>query len=599
MNKITLKSIGELVRVKDTPARSSHVEHYLIPDYQRGYRWKADEHVKALLEDVDQFMSKKESTHEIYCLQPIVVVPQVAEDGFRAWEVVDGQQRLTTLYLVLRALNYSHYELSYCQRKESTRFLADPVKSYNEKDPFPDHYFIHEAYAKISHWLEQKELEMVGYKLQFLNALLQNVKVIWYEVELKGNTGKACEKEKIDIFNRLNIGKIPLDDAELIRALFLQSMSLQLTNREQLLSQATFALEWQEMEQYLRNPAVWGFIHLAESKETNYSNRILKLFEIVAQQTSGEARATYLWFERELGRDSQKRFEASNSLWKDVKNLFAKIRAWYENPELYHGIGLLISLQHINLKGIYRQSKNQTKHEFASWIWDKVQEKINTNIDKENFNYEERPTDVERVLLLFNVLSTREKSKATGDKFPFHRYQGVKKWSLEHIHAQHTDDPFKDKNNIKAWINETLPELEGIRKQEDLSKLDTQMQQLEKWASVGTEKIDIDKFNSVRFAIEDFFVENPVHSIDNLALLSAKDNSALNKAIFPVKRRRILELERQGSFIPPCTKDVFLKTYSPTFTATYRWTKDDREAYVKEIKRILATLNQQNNDSNK
>ena len=539
MNKITLKSIGELVRVKDTPARNSHVEHYLIPDYQRGYRWKADEHVKALLEDVDQFMSKKESTYEIYCLQPIVVVPQVAEDGFRAWEVVDGQQRLTTLYLVLRALNYSHYELSYCQRKESTRFLSDPVKSYNEKDPFPDHYFIHEAYAKISHWLEQKELEMVGYKLQFLNALLQNVKVIWYEVELKGNTEMACEKEKIDIFNRLNIGKIPLDDAELIRALFLQSMSLQLTNREQLLSQATFALEWQEMEQYLRNPAVWGFIHLAESKETNYPNRILKLFEIVAQQTKGEARATYLWFEHELGRDPQKRFEASNNLWKDVKNLFAKIRAWYENPELYHGIGLLISLQHVNLKGIYRQSKNQTKHEFASWIWDKVREKINTDIDSENFNYEEKSTD---------------------------------------------------KNNIKAWINETLPELEGIRKQEDLSKLDTQMQQLEKWASVGTEKIDIDKFNSVRLAMENFFEEDTVHCIDNLALLSAKDNSALNKAIFPVKRRRILELERQGSFIPPCTKDVFLKTYSPTFTATYRWTKDDREAYVKEINRVLATL---------
>lgn len=590
MNKITLKSIGELVRMTDTPARNSHVEHYLIPDYQRGYRWKADEHVKALLEDVDQFMSKKKSTDEIYCLQPIVVVPQVAEDGFRAWEVVDGQQRLTTLYLVLRALNNSHYELSYCQRKESTRFLATPMKSYNEKDPFPDHYFIHEAYTKINQWLEQKEKEKVGYKLCFLTTLLLGVKVIWYEVELKGNTDMTCEKEKIDIFNRLNIGKIPLDDAELIRALFLQSMSLQLTNREQLLSQATFALEWQEMEQYLRNPAVWGFIHLAESKETNYSNRILKLFEIVAQQTSGEARATYLWFERELGRDPQKRFEASNNLWKDVKNLFAKIRAWYENPELYHGIGLLISLQHVNLKGIYSQSKSQTKHEFASWVWDKVREKINTDIDSENFNYEERPKDVERVLLLFNVLSTREKSKVTGEKFPFHRYQGVKKWSLEHIHAQHTDDPFKDKNNIKAWINETLPELKGIRKQEDLSKLDTQMQQLEKWASVGIEKIDIDKFNSVRLAIENFFEEDTVHSIDNLALLSAKDNSALNKAIFPVKRRRILELERQGSFIPPCTKDVFLKTYSPTFTATYRWTKDDREAYVKEINRVLATL---------
>lgn len=596
MNKIILKSIGELIRTKDTPARSPHVEHYLIPDYQRGYRWKADEHVKALLEDIDQFMSKKD---EIYCLQPIVVVPQLDVDGFKTWEVVDGQQRLTTLYLILKTLNYHHYGLSYCQRKESTNFLAEPMNPYDDKDPFPDHYFIHEAYTKINQWLEQKELETIGYKLQFLNTLLQNVKVIWYEVELKGNTDMNYEKVKIDIFNRLNIGKIPLDDAELIRALFLQSMSLQLTNREQLLCQATFALEWQEMEQYLRNSAVWGFIHLAESKETNYSNRILKLFEIVALQTSGEARATYLWFERELGRDLQKRFEASSNLWKEVKNLFAKIRAWYENSELYHGIGLLISLQHVNLKDIYRQSKRQTKHEFAIWIWNEVREKIKTDINSENFNYEERPKDVERMLLLFNVLSTREKSKVTGEKFPFHHYQAVKRWSLEHIHAQHTDDPFKDKSNIKAWINETLPELKGISKQENLSELGTQIQQLEKWASVGIDKIDIDKFNSVRLAVEDFFEEDSVHNIDNIALLSAKDNSALNKAIFPVKRRRILELERQGSFIPPCTKDVFLKTYSPTFTATYRWTKDDREAYVKEIKRVLATLNKQNNDSNK
>ena len=85
MNQIKLKSIGELIRSADTNEENK-VEHYLIPDYQRGYRWKAEEHVKALLDDIDTFINKGRSNNEIYCLQPIVVVPQN-----NAWEVIDGQ----------------------------------------------------------------------------------------------------------------------------------------------------------------------------------------------------------------------------------------------------------------------------------------------------------------------------------------------------------------------------------------------------------------------------------------------------------------------------------------------------------------------------
>jgi len=72
-------------------------ENFFIPDYQRGYRWEAQQ-VNDLLNDLSFFY--KESPGESYSMQPIVVKRK--DDK---WEVVDGQQRLTTVLLVLQALD--------------------------------------------------------------------------------------------------------------------------------------------------------------------------------------------------------------------------------------------------------------------------------------------------------------------------------------------------------------------------------------------------------------------------------------------------------------------------------------------------------------
>ena len=67
MNTIKMKSVSELVRA----AGNSSVERYKISSYQRGYRWKAEEQVRALLDDLKDFFQQPKG--EIYCLQPIVV----------------------------------------------------------------------------------------------------------------------------------------------------------------------------------------------------------------------------------------------------------------------------------------------------------------------------------------------------------------------------------------------------------------------------------------------------------------------------------------------------------------------------------------------
>ena len=580
MNQIKLKSIGELIRSADTNEENK-VEHYLIPDYQRGYRWKAEEHVKALLDDIDTFINKEgRCNDEIYCLQPIVVAPQN-----NAWEVIDGQQRLTTLYLILKALMKEKiYEVSYTHRHESTSVLLNPMLY---RDDMPDHYFICKAYKFIEKWFENKETEIGDYKEAFSYVLTRNVKVIWYKVDL--NEGN--ESEKIDIFNRLNIGKIPLDDAELIRALFIQHITTSGSEREKAIEQSIFSNSWNEIETFLQNEEVWGFLQSKEDKK--YANRILKLFEIVAQKENSEGRATFLWFENEL------KTKKAEELWENVKTYFGKIRYWFNDYERYHLIGLLVQIG-IPLKEICNHSDKVTKSAFKEWLQTKVKEKFKPETIDE-LEYGKDNSKIEYLLLLFNVLSAIETQGNQNLRFPFHRYTKTS-WSLEHINAQHSDDPMKDIKYISIWVNETVSELENINHLENPTKIATEIDFLKTLRDKIKEEpkkqlsqSEIASFNNVREKIEAFFIteadggstEESMHTIENLALLSGKDNSSLNNAIFPVKSKKIFQLEKEGSFIPQCTKNVFLKVYSKSYTPPYRWSKQDREDYISEIKRVF------------
>src|SRR5882757_9839148 len=90
-NDLHLRSMNQLLN-----------ESFYIPAYQRGYRW-SNRQVTELLQDVFAFMSEKRSAKgEFYCLQPIVVARREVD---QRWELIDGQQRLTTIFLVLSFLN--------------------------------------------------------------------------------------------------------------------------------------------------------------------------------------------------------------------------------------------------------------------------------------------------------------------------------------------------------------------------------------------------------------------------------------------------------------------------------------------------------------
>ena len=82
----------------------------------------------------------------------------------------------------------------------------------------------------------------------------------------------------------------------------------------------------------------------------------------------------------------------------------------------------------------------------------------------------------------------------------------------------------------------------------------------------------------------------PDNSIANLALLDQETNRSYQNAVFPVKRQRVLDLDEHGVFVPHCTRNVFLKCYSPQVDHTMYWTQQDRDGYRKELIDTLHTF---------
>lgn len=591
MNLIELIPVGKIILNDKTPDRNPRFEHYLIPYYQRGYRWDV-EHVSALLEDIHNFMLTDEKK---YCLQPIVLVPTTDENGINIWEVIDGQQRLITMNIIFNYLKRPRYSIKFEKRGKSTTFLESlSPESYNDESP--DFHFMSQAYKIVKEWFEEKTKNDVGYIDDFNSTLTKKVEIIWYQIEeLKGIEDKdEVESKKIDIFNRLNIGKIPLTDAELIRALLLSKIKYGLSDREAILRQAEISNEWHRIEMELRNDEFWYFLNSKQLEET--SSTIEFIFKLIAVNNEKKY-STYLWFEKEI--KSENPVEEKNNairLWSQTKEYFGKLKYWFENDYLYHHIGFVLALDDNPIKAIRTiiENSNCNKTAFKEWTIGEVKRKV-SDIDLNNLSYERGTGELKKVFLLHNIATSVLTQKAQKNRFPFNLYKKMESdggWSIEHIHAQESKE-MKEQKAIRKWLEDTF---EAIK---DIKKIDIESEEEPKTISVNEDfktrisdllsqdKINEELFNQLKNDLIQIFDSESVHVLDNLALLSVKHNSSLNNAIFPVKRNKILQLEKEGKYIPLTTKNVFLKYYTDSDLQPYYWSKADKKKYYEDIEKLL------------
>ena len=232
---------------------------FYIPDYQRGYRWTHLE-VEKLLCDLEDFYNVNTDGSTFYCMQPLVVFFNKEQD---AWEVIDGQQRLTTMYLILNQQkslleqiypDMKLFNLSYQSRPDSRQYLEniDSAKSNSNID----YYHMFNASAVITDFL--KKTTLGGWR--FVDAIVNanntesrsSVKFIWYDVTKEIESKHISPEEK---FSDLNIGKIGLTNAELIKALFLNNVG------DDESESLRIASEWDSIERALQDDSFWSFIY--------------------------------------------------------------------------------------------------------------------------------------------------------------------------------------------------------------------------------------------------------------------------------------------------------------------------------------------------
>ena len=547
---------------------------FLVAEYQRGYKWTEDE-VGKLIDDINSF---DENSEEFYCLQPLVV--SSCEDG--SWELIDGQQRMMTIYLILSYLNEKLFNIDYKTRKGCTEFLekitSSQIDGYNNWDDFikaqavgiefdnVDNYHFFIVWRKI---VECFQLIRAQNKEQhWKTKLLKNTGLIWYEIK-----GKDHQK----IFLNLNSGKIQLNNSELIKALFLKPND----------RQTEMAQEWDRIEYALQKDSFWFFIN-KDAKTEERSTRIDYIFDLVVSHKNGiqnklikEQFHTFLYYATIDNFDT-------NRHWSEIKSCFQTLQEWYdeddEDRELYHDIGFLITQNIASVSDLWVACQNKCKHVFRQEITDKIKNEFR-NVVLEDLYYakDERSNHkIHKILVLFNIKSLKK-----GARFQFDLYK-KEDWSLEHIHARNSKSLDSD-TEWEVWVHEVCPHL-GTGVDEEVHKLRYSLQESTRpnfpWQNKSEERA---KFKDKVFELlsSDLTDEN-INWIGNLALLSRDLNSSLNNGLFPSKRQKIIEWDKNGKFIPIATKNVFLKYYQGDISQMNKWMRIDQEAYLKEIQDLLA-----------
>lgn len=611
---------------------------FSIPSYQRGYRWESTEaggedeqeakQVDDLLNDLTYFVTSNPHKKANYYLQPLMVKPRLLADGSYEWDVLDGQQRLTTMLLVLKCLKerlyggqqFGLYELKYANRKQLdfNRITFDRASAdydFPKANENLDSYYVRKAKDRIERWydnelsnnpsLSDKFKEMLFYpdETRGVNSSpALRAKFIWYNVQalqpgapqLNGN-----RQHDIEVFNRLNRGKISLTDSELIKALFLLCIKVAPAYGSSLLTPETLVRKWDDMGKKFQNEEFWNMI---APKGADYSNRLDLLFDFIKDCSgNGKGSAYRFYYKKMHGLLTSPDINKVGELWTEVKQYFDTLCKWHENVHKHNFIGYLIENGE-ELANIYSSPDLETKIRKGLGL-ENVDE-IDTLRYYDNEGYKK----IRKVLLLFNVLTCDK----FGQKFPFNLYRD-NTFDVEHVNSQ-TDNPIEKIDEKIAWVKQqAIPCLwidrnetdtngiltSGAREARDLI---TEGVQFLRDVKLNNNRDTGSKFKGYRTAVEYYYASGNRNTgmfekdaIGNLALLNSSINREYKNALFPQKLRTLKRSDQEGVYIPLCTKYMFLKYYSNpqanvSAFSMMRWRQEDQDEYTEAIKESIRKI---------
>ena len=558
---------------------------FVIPSYQRGYRWHKEDAEKLLTDLLAH-------TENSYCLQPLEL-QGLGERDIPSWimkktcdwrdygycRVVDGQQRLTTVSIVAHILGCSlDWDILY-DTEETLLSEMLPCKS----DLTINDFFRKQVYESAETFIGKLNNEKRERLFHYFSGDCSRYSIVFPTHYLP--LDEKTDPEGHNAFSRLNAGKTPLTSSELIRALYMvQNNGLSENQRIEI------AKEWELIETTLNQEQYWRMFKAGTLADT--PTRIDLLFALVLKTQyqkfnwDGLKINPRIIFET-LETEYYNRKIDLQKLWHEVIRCFWWIQSSYEDVETYNYLGWLALCTDNMVFTVYQAFlNNPSKENFRKTLVRKI---LENGICDPPLRYEN--PNLKDLLLLLNILECN-KSKV---RFAF---DCLDSYDVEHIDSQTPNDLSNESDRL-IWLKSIWGEYPDARN----TILETIKTEIPNASEQSIDEV-IKAFCKQQFSDEALTSFRDIlqkcrsiaeaemiadkHALGNLTLLNSHINRSYKNAVFPRKREKIIEAIEDGSqYIPICTIKVFTKFYTKKADHLTEWTQRDFDCYQEQMEKLL------------
>lgn len=585
---------------------------YNIPEYQRGYKW-SEKDVNALLNDIDNFKVDEKDNSKFYCLQNITIKKQ---ENSNFHEVIDGQQRLTTLSILLSYLldleenNNGEYKIKYSIRKESQEFLYKLLEERNN-DYLNDNLSYNDNFNNaVKNLIEENKEENKDYdsqdvfhfclakhtiiiffakfdedkKKSFTTKLLNNVKLIVNDVSSDNNVKGET------IFKNLNSNKVALEYYDLIRAIFITRVKKEGNDIDLAEKRIKIGIDIDNMNIWWSDENVKEYFRMF-SNENNISMLYDLYYKCDDKIEKNESKSNNDALFRHLDSLSNN----SEEVLKKVVRFHNTMADWYEDKEIYHLLGFIGEHIEKDINTIWSiWEENTTREDLKNKLKQIIKNNLIKEEDNNSDNVEElynkylesikdinnywyyRKNDTIKLLILIDIIKILQN---TNHKLPAN-YFSANDEDIEHVFSKTPNNETTIEDAIKN-INLIISLADDNKKEELIN--------YKKTLEIHQKEIILDNIGKLKEYREKIRDIPYIHSIGNLVLLNSKTNRGYGNASYVDKRRIIIELYEKGDkYIRNHTSSIFSKNVN-------EWTIDNIKNTAEDIRKEIEKFFYDNN----
>src|SRR5574344_699044 len=574
---------------------------YNIPNYQRGYKWTKG-NIEVLLNDLRNFFDNNQENDKYYCLQNITI----CKNG-SVFNLIDGQQRITTLYVLLAFFNYQNalpdfndwqdkldYSIKHGNDLGTDSFIKENIvtgKIWNSEDKLEakhkDEFYLIEVCDAIKEWFDNTEEQgreankqwFKKNKKSYIRCFLNRVKLIVNCV-----TESNSDTKEQQLFANINGAKVNLDGVDLMRAVLITRSAKEKyikNNDDNLINEfrVRMGIEIDDMNRWWSQPNVKTFFKqllpediFNEAKGSfnieAFPINLLYMLYYESKKNNATKQFSFRYFE--YGIDSNGISDDNHyEMYSEIRKLHNEMQDWYEDKQIYNYLGFLF----YRCKGrtlVYQKRKVTINYTEIYKLWNEERKNIDElrkDIADIKYNwYKPENKNLINVLVLQDILISNSTVRIPA------RYFTSNDEDKEHINAQTLleDSSECKKADVIKYIdemNDNDNELNNIR------------------CAVENYKGDIlDSEEKIKTLIK--LNDIGLNSIGNIVLLDLTTNRSYHNNPYNEKRAVIItNFFKQSNgkkeiFIRPFTLKVFIKGNSGNEVDRFpeKWTiKDIRD----------------------